>query len=41
LRAGCTDAELAGIFLNAIRFKPMAHGLHEKGVKGRMSAIGG
>ena len=41
LRAGCSDAELAGIFLNAIRFKPMAHGLHEKGVKGRMSAIGG
>lgn len=42
LRGGCTDVDLAGIFLETIRFKPMAHGLHNKrSVKGRMSAIGG
>lgn len=41
LRSGCTDAQLADIFLNAVRFKPISHCLDKQAVKGRMSAIGG
>ncbi len=41
LRSGCTDDQLAEIFLDAIRFKPLSHCLEKEKVKGRMSAIGG
>lgn len=41
LRSGCSDNELADIFCNAVKFKPMAHRLGQQTVKGRMSAIGG
>ena len=43
LRAGASDAELAAVFLEGARLKPMAHGLvagHGK-VEARMSSIGG
>jgi cyclic pyranopterin phosphate synthase len=43
LRAGASDDELAAIFLDGARLKPMAHGLVAGGgkVKARMSSIGG
>ena len=43
LRTGASDAELAAIFLEGARLKPMAHGLIAGGkkVNARMSSIGG
>jgi len=43
LRAGASDEELAAIFLEGARLKPMAHGLIAGGrkVDARMSSIGG
>jgi GTP 3',8-cyclase len=43
LRAGASDKELAAIFLEGARLKPMAHGLVAGGQKvdARMSSIGG
>ena len=43
LRAGASDAQLAAIFLEGARLKPMAHGLVAGGKKvdARMSSIGG
>ncbi|QTA85956.1 GTP 3',8-cyclase MoaA [Desulfonema magnum] len=44
LRKGCSDSELADIFLEAVRHKPFEHHVrarHSSGVSGQMSAIGG
>ena len=43
MRAGASDADLAAIFLEGARLKPMAHGLIAGGSKvdARMSSIGG
>jgi len=44
LRKGCSDAELAELFLKAVRLKPSEHNLsvdHPAGVSAQMCAIGG
>jgi len=44
LRKGCSDAELAEVFLQAVRLKPLGHNLsgdHPVGVLAQMCAIGG
>jgi cyclic pyranopterin phosphate synthase len=44
LRKGCSDSELAEVFLNAVRSKPSEHSLagdHTNGFSGQMCAIGG
>ena len=42
LRAGCSDADIADLFLKAVRHKPLAHCLAtQQQIKGQMSAIGG
>lgn len=43
LRKGCSESELADIFLRAVRLKPFEHKLtpHSEGVSAQMSAIGG
>jgi len=44
LRKGCSDAELAEVFLQAVRLKPLGHNLsgdHPVGVSAQMCAIGG
>jgi len=44
LRKGCSDAELADIFLKAVCLKPLGHNLsgdHPVGVSAQMCAIGG
>ncbi len=44
LRSGCSDEQLADIFLRAVRHKPSDHNLAAGGrsrINGRMSAIGG
>jgi len=42
LRAGCSDDDIAGVFLEAVRHKPSAHCLtSQREIKGQMSAIGG
>ncbi len=44
LRKGCSDVELADIFLKAVRLKPLGHNLsgdHPVGVSAQMCAIGG
>lgn len=44
LREGCSDVELAEVFLQAVRLKPLGHNLsvdHPVGVSAQMCAIGG
>jgi GTP 3',8-cyclase len=44
LRKGCSDAELAEVFFQAVRLKPLGHNLsgdHPVGVSAQMCAIGG
>jgi len=44
LREGCSDSELAEVFLNAVRRKPSEHSLdgdHTNGFSGQMCGIGG
>jgi len=44
LRKGCSDDELAEVFLKAVRLKPSEHNLsidHPAGVSAQMCAIGG
>ena len=44
LRKGFSDAELAEVFLQAVRLKPLGHNLsgdHPVGVSAQMCAIGG
>jgi cyclic pyranopterin phosphate synthase len=44
LRKGCSDVELAEVFLQAVRLKPLGHNLsedHPVGVSAQMCAIGG
>jgi hypothetical protein len=44
LRSGCSDLELARIFMHAIYLKPTGHKIaedHGRSVNGKMFAIGG
>jgi cyclic pyranopterin phosphate synthase len=44
LRSGCSDRELADLYLKVVRFKPYGHNLgskHPAKVENQMSGIGG